>query len=135
MAARGVRRENGLFTSKGKMRPAVETLREYRERAERARSRLGFDPISRASLNVDQARAAEIAFDLAKKDLEEGSRPRKAVPPCNRSMGIVRLGITRVRLENSPIPAAASSRPRVVVASPPASVELSRVAIRSRADG
>ena len=45
---------NGQFDGKGHVRPAVEYLRRWLERAERARARLGLDPESRIALDLDQ---------------------------------------------------------------------------------
>jgi hypothetical protein len=68
----------GDFDSKGRIRPAVEQLRKWLQRAETARGRLGLDPVSYASLNLDRAETARIAAHLAEQDLKEGKRLRQA---------------------------------------------------------
>lgn len=68
----------GDFDSKGRIRPAVEQLRKWLQRAETARGRLGLDPVSYASLNLDRAETARIAAKLAQADLVEGRRLREA---------------------------------------------------------
>jgi hypothetical protein len=68
----------GDFDSKGRIRPAVEQLRKWLQRAETARARLGLDPVSYASLNLDRAETARIAARLAEEDLVEGRRLREA---------------------------------------------------------
>jgi hypothetical protein len=68
----------GDFDSKGRIRPAVEQLRKWLQRAETARARLGLDPVSYAALNLDRAETARIATQLAEADLKEGRRLRVA---------------------------------------------------------
>lgn len=68
----------GDFDSKGRIRPAVEQLRKWLQRAETARARLGLDPVSYASLNLDRAETAQIAARLAEDDLKQGRRLRIA---------------------------------------------------------
>ena len=66
--------EHGDLDENGKPRPALAPLREWLGRAEKARARLGLDPLSRASLAVDEL-GARIRFkDLARRDLDEGRR-------------------------------------------------------------
>ena len=65
---------NGEFDSKGRVRPAVEHSRKWLQRAETARARLGLDPVSYASLNLDRAETARIGAQLAEQDLLEGRR-------------------------------------------------------------
>lgn len=45
---------NGEFDARGRVRPAVDLLRRYLERAERARARLGLDPVARMFLRTDE---------------------------------------------------------------------------------
>jgi hypothetical protein len=68
----------GDFDSKGRIRPAVEQLRKWLQRAETARARLGLDPVSYAALNLDRAETARIAAHLADEDVREGRRLRQA---------------------------------------------------------
>jgi hypothetical protein len=51
--------QEGDFDSEGNTRSALNDLRMWLDRAEKARARLGLDPVSRASLNLDHARVAE----------------------------------------------------------------------------
>jgi hypothetical protein len=69
---------NGEFDARGRPRPALELLRRWLERAERARSRLGLDPAGRAALGIDQAFAVDQARQLAADDLEQGRQLRQA---------------------------------------------------------
>lgn len=69
---------NGDFDKRGRVRPALEQLRRWLERAERARSRLGLDPVSRAALSVDQALVFDQVRQWAADDLEQGRRLRQA---------------------------------------------------------
>jgi hypothetical protein len=70
--------ENGTFDANGFPRPAVEHLRRWLDTAQRLGARLGVDPVSRAALTNDVAHTAAIAYDLRKKDMEEGRRLREA---------------------------------------------------------
>ena len=70
--------EHGELDETGKPRPALTALREWLHRSEQARSRLGLDPASRASLAVDELGARLRAKDLAEHDLDEGRRLREA---------------------------------------------------------
>lgn len=65
--------ENGEFAGRGAVRPAVEQLRRWLERTEKARSRLGLDPLSRSRLQLDAVRAVDVLAEL-----EEGRRLREA---------------------------------------------------------
>jgi hypothetical protein len=79
----------GDFDSKGRIRPAVEQLRKWLQRAETARARLGLDPVSYASLNLDRAETARIATQLAETDLQEGRRLRVAAERRDLEEGAV----------------------------------------------
>jgi hypothetical protein len=68
---------NGDFDSRGRPRPALEHLRRWLERAEKARARLGLDPVSRAALHVDQSLLVERLRGWGEKDLDEGRRLRE----------------------------------------------------------
>jgi len=68
----------GDLDSKGRVRPGVETVRKWLERAERARARLGLDPVSRASLRVDSVHAEREARALQRDELATGRRLRLA---------------------------------------------------------
>jgi hypothetical protein len=69
--------KHGDFDARGRVRPAVEQLRRWLERAEKARSRLGLDPVSRSALQLDQTALHERLRVLAYADLEEGRRLRE----------------------------------------------------------
>ncbi len=60
---------HGELDGKGKPIPALAALREWLARAERARSRLGLDPMSRAALAVDALHARREATALAREAL------------------------------------------------------------------
>jgi hypothetical protein len=79
---------NGDFDKRGRPRPALEQLRRWLERAERARSRLGLDPLSRAALHVDQSLVLARTRQWAADDLAEGRRLREAA----QSRGELRIG-------------------------------------------
>jgi hypothetical protein len=68
--------QHGDFDARGRPRPALELLRRWLERAERARARIGLDPVSRAALDVDRTLVAERVRDWARTDLSEGERLR-----------------------------------------------------------
>lgn len=65
--------EHGEFAGRGAVRPAVGQLRVWLERAEKARARLGLDPLSRSRLRLDTIRAVDVLGEL-----EEGRRLREA---------------------------------------------------------
>ncbi len=69
---------NGDFDKRSRPRPALEALRRWLERAERARARLGLDPVSRAALGVDQSLVLERVRRWSENDMEEGQRLREA---------------------------------------------------------
>jgi hypothetical protein len=63
--------KNSNFDAKGRPRPAVELLRKALERAERARARLGLDPVSRAALHVDQTLVMRRLGEMADQMIQE----------------------------------------------------------------
>lgn len=65
---------NGDFDRRSRPRPALELLRRWLDRADRARSRLGLDPISRAALRVDESLVMSRVLEWEQIDLEEGRR-------------------------------------------------------------
>lgn len=65
---------NGDFDRRSRPRPALELLRRWLDRADRARSRLGLDPISRAALRVDESLVMSRVLEWEQNDLEEGRR-------------------------------------------------------------
>jgi hypothetical protein len=67
---------NGELDKRSRVRPALDHLRRWLERAEKARARLGLDPLGRASLAVDQLSAEAKLRDLRTNDLSEGRRLR-----------------------------------------------------------
>jgi hypothetical protein len=67
---------NGELDARSRVRPALEHLRKWLERAEKARARLGLDPLARASLAVDQMVATGKLRELRQQDLSEGRRLR-----------------------------------------------------------
>jgi hypothetical protein len=69
---------NGDFDAKSRLRPAVEALRHWLDRAERARARLGLDPASRLALNVDESILVDRMRRWEAEDMEQGARPREA---------------------------------------------------------
>jgi hypothetical protein len=79
---------HGDFDARGRPRPALELLRRWLERAERARSRVGLDPVSRAALDVDRTLVAERVRDWARADLSEGERLRREA----EQRGAIRMG-------------------------------------------
>lgn len=68
---------NGDFDGSGRPRPALELLRRWLERAEKARSRIGLDPMSRAALDVDRTLVADRVREWLETDLSEGKRLRQ----------------------------------------------------------
>lgn len=69
--------KNGDFDGRGRPRPALELQRRWLDRTERARGRLGLDPVGRATLNVDQSLVLARVRELELSELEEGRRLRK----------------------------------------------------------
>lgn len=67
---------NGELDKRNRVRPALDHPRRWLERAEKARARLGLDPLGRASLAVDQLSAEAKLRDLRTHDLSEGRRLR-----------------------------------------------------------
>lgn len=68
---------NSDFDRRGGLRPAVEALRRWLERAERARARLGLDPAARLSLGVDESLIYERLQAAFAPDVARG----KTAPP------------------------------------------------------
>jgi hypothetical protein len=67
---------NGELTDDGTPRPALNALALWLGRAERARARLGLDPMSRAALAIDELNARRSANALEAEQLAEGRRLR-----------------------------------------------------------
>lgn len=70
--------KNGVLDSRSLPRPALEHLRKWLERLEKAGARLGVDPVSRAALAVDELEAHGKHAELARRELAEGRRLREA---------------------------------------------------------
>jgi hypothetical protein len=79
--------EHGDFDSRNRPRPALELLRRWLDRAERARGRLGLDPVSRAALNVDQSLVMARVREMEQRELEEGRRLREQATRRRRTTG------------------------------------------------
>lgn len=79
--------KNGDFDSRGRPRPALELQRRWLERAERARGRLGLDPVSRAALNLDQSLVMARVRELELSELEEGRRLRERAAKRRNTSG------------------------------------------------
>lgn len=56
--------EHGMFTADGRRTDAVDLLRQWTGRAEKARAALGFDPLCRVRLLRDVAQTAATTADL-----------------------------------------------------------------------
>jgi hypothetical protein len=69
---------NGDFDAKNRVRPAVEALRRWLDRAERARARLGLDPASRLALNVDESILVDRMRRWEAEDMAHGAQLREA---------------------------------------------------------
>jgi hypothetical protein len=69
---------NSPLTTEGRPQTALEELRRWIDRAEKARARIGLDPASRAALAVDELHARSQAAALERQDLDEGRRLREA---------------------------------------------------------
>jgi len=70
--------EVGDLDDEGEPRKALAELRRWMDRAERARARLGLDPMSRAALAVDELTARRQATALQQEAADEGRRLREA---------------------------------------------------------
>jgi len=79
--------EHGAFDSRNRPRPALDVLRRWLDRAERARGRLGLDPVSRAALNVDQSLVMARVRELESSELDEGRRLREQAAKRRESEG------------------------------------------------
>lgn len=69
---------HGELDDAGNPRPALKPLREWLGRAEKARARLGLDPMSRAALAVDELGARRAAAALANEAMAGPNAARLA---------------------------------------------------------
>jgi len=67
--------DRGLFDTKGRPLPAVDTLRSFERLAAELRSRLGLDPRSRAKLERDLSAGARDRLSIT-EEVAEGRRLR-----------------------------------------------------------
>jgi hypothetical protein len=65
--------EHGWIDDKGEVRPAAQYLERVARRAERARTRLGLDPLSRARLQVDVGLSVSMKANLDRLQ-QDGAR-------------------------------------------------------------
>jgi len=70
--------EVGDLDDDGEPRKALAELRRWMDRAEKARARLGLDPMSRAALAVDEITARRQATALQQEAADAGRRLREA---------------------------------------------------------
>jgi len=69
--------KHGELDADGEATPAFIRLTQWLDRAEKARGRLGLDPVSRAALAVDEITARRNAGAMAREELAEGRRLRE----------------------------------------------------------
>jgi len=69
--------QHGVLDARGRISDAAAELRRWLDRAEKARGRLGLDPVSRAALAVDEITARRNAGAMAREELAEGRRLRE----------------------------------------------------------